>query len=245
MSEDPGRATMNARFAIAVESELTVADLFAALGAAFREPSPALLERLEAIAARANLFPEPFRDDVRALWREAEAAGLTTLREAHAERFGHIPQSDAAPYETLYGPGEVFQQTAVLSDIAGFYGAFGVSVADERIERLDHIALELEFVGLLLHRTTCAPNDETCDIALAASRSFLTDHLGRWAPLFFRGLQTGGGFYAVAAALGERLLAWECERVGVTPVLVPDWPSGPPRLGELEGCATDSEEEGA
>jgi TorA maturation chaperone TorD len=207
---------MSARFRLAVESELAVAELFAALGASFLEPQPLLLERLRALAARSSLLPAPFADESVALWHAAEQAGIDALRTVHERHFGHIPQAGAAPYETLHAATEVFQQSAILADIAGFYRAFGVDVCGEQPERVDHVALELEFVGLLIHRTVTAPDDEAYDVTLHARRSFLNDHISRFAPMFFAGLAGGDDFHACAARLAGRLLAWEAERVGAS-----------------------------
>jgi nitrate reductase assembly molybdenum cofactor insertion protein NarJ len=91
------------------------------------------------------------------------------------------------PYETEIGVPNEFSQSQELSDIAGFYRAFGFQVGGTVRERPDYLATELEFLGLLALKQAYAAqqgnleHEQLC--SLAQSR-FLEDHLGRWISLF-------------------------------------------------------------
>jgi putative dimethyl sulfoxide reductase chaperone len=201
-----------------VDAEVAIADLFVALGAAFLEPGPDLLARLRAAADEADVLPDDLADRTRRLAATAETLGLDALRESFVAQFGHVAMSDAPAYETLYAGAEVFAQAATLADVAGFYRAFGVEPSDGLHEAPDHVSLELEFVGLLVLRAAIAPTAEARETTLSACRSFLNEHLGRWAPLFFERVKRGGGFLSDAAALADRLVALQCARCGATPL---------------------------
>jgi DMSO reductase family type II enzyme chaperone len=76
-------------------------------------------------------------------------------------------------------------RTFEMADVAGFYKAFGVEVGSSG-PRPDHITAELEFMNLLAVKEGIALQEEGgrehAEICRNASRAFLRDHLGRWAP---------------------------------------------------------------
>src|SRR3989304_3385529 len=74
---------------------------------------------------------------------------LDALQTQYRQIFGHTISQECPPYETEYGSAHVFQQAQRLSDIAGFYRAFGIEVSARAKERLDHIAVELAFMSFL------------------------------------------------------------------------------------------------
>jgi TorA maturation chaperone TorD len=93
-----------------------------------------------------------------------------------------------------------------MADVSGFFRAFGVE-ASPACERVDHISAELEFMHLLavkeavsLHEEGAGEHSEVCR---DAARSFMRDHLGRWAPHFGESLveQNADPVYAAAGRL--------------------------------------------
>ena len=204
------------------------------LAASLAYPTPEALARIAdalpaAAAARRRLTPA----SARALDRLI--AALDVLPPDEAERayvrvFGHAGTPAAVPYEAPYVTTNVFQETGVLADVAGFYRAFGV-VADR--ERPDHVALELEFAHLLCFKEGYARRHHgPAEAALCAEAqgAFLATHLGRWAATFFRRLRTSaaGTHYALVAELGEAFCAGEAARAGAAAIdrapRVPDVP---------------------
>jgi TorA maturation chaperone TorD len=79
---------------------------------------------------------------------EVDRASAWDLAQV-ARRLGHpVPESGVSPYETSHVKGDAFATSQLLADLAGFYRAFGVDLADRR-ERQDHVAVQLEFLALL------------------------------------------------------------------------------------------------
>ena len=184
---------------------------------------------------------------------------VDALRSEFSKVFGYTLQSDAPPYETLYGSGEyagantqlagaqVFEQSQTLGDIAGFYRAFGLEVSDQAKERVDYISIELEFMSFLAYKEAYAlisdggekEKAEKVEICRDAQRKFLSDHLGRWA-LFFTGRleeKAKDGFYLWLARLTGKFLAFEIKAIEAQPAQVAGLaPVAPEAEGLCEKC---------
>ncbi len=161
-------------------------------------------------AAVAVLGEPTLGQAVNALRKQTEGFGFERWQSEYATVFGHIIPQDCPPYQTHYGSAHVFMQAQELADIAAFYRAFGMEVRDG-VERVDHIAVELEFMGFLCFKEAYAVEHgheaEKVAIVREAQRRFLQEHLGRWAPAFCRLLRkkAGESFYG---ALAFVTLAW-------------------------------------
>lgn len=189
-----------------------------------------LLRRPYLDAVRAGSVTRGARaeDALAALGRTLSSLDLAAAESAYAMTFGHAGISHAVPYEAPYLTTNVFQETAALADVTGFYRAFGVEPSATRRERADHVALELEFMHLLTYKEGYALRNAGPDAAAVcagAQRSFLAAHLGRWGSLFFRRLGeiAEATHYGPLAVLGETFLAAEAAWAGARPV-----PAGPP-----------------
>ena len=113
---------------------------------------------------------------------------LESLRMGHHRAFDESSGARCAATEMdqLDGsPALEMTRTFEMADVAGFYKAFGVEADPEGL-RVDHVACELEFMNLLAVKEWIARQEEGdsehARICLDASRSFLRDHLERWAP---------------------------------------------------------------
>ena len=132
--------------------------------------------------------------------------------EAAYQRAFTLSYSEECPlYETAFSARHLFQQTSHLSDLSGFYTAFGVGAMQERP---DHIAVQFEFCYLLaLKEAQARELGQTDRVSLCrdAQRSFLRDHLARWAPLASRRIRVAAThpFYAVAGRLVGAVVAFE------------------------------------
>jgi DMSO reductase family type II enzyme chaperone len=153
-----------------------------------------------------------------------ELSGVSSeeLERQYGETFGHSLSRDCPPCETEFDAMHIFQQTHDLADIAGYYRAFGLEVAEKQGERLDHIGAELEFMGFLAYKEHYARENHGEDKALICEdtqRKFLKEHLGRWAPLFFKLLREKAprGFYRGIAAITAEFVAMEIGLLGVSP----------------------------
>jgi DMSO reductase family type II enzyme chaperone len=233
----------------AAEIALARAVLYRLLACAFREPDPgwepeweaarrgvsAALETLEASGERLPRLCDGF--DALSGPRKAEE-----LLVEHARVFGHTPRAGATPYETEWSEcaGEL-RQVHLLSDLAGFYRAFGLEREAASGERHDHLAVELAFLNFLCAKEAYAllhGAEEGAELVRAAQASFLREHLCRWATAFGRRLARSGidGFYARAQELLEAWLERELRRFELEPSALPE--ELPPTGTSLEDCCT-------
>jgi DMSO reductase family type II enzyme chaperone len=150
-------------------------------------------------------------------------AAFDRFRDAYIATFGHAARGGCPPNEIEYGDikADPLFQPHRLADLAAFYRAFGLEVADEAGERHDHICLELEFMCVLAAKEAYALEHQLDADQLAecrdAQKKFLREHLGRWAPAFTRrlaGATDEPTLRALAAFTGAFIEA-ECVRVGV------------------------------
>lgn len=142
----------------------------------------------------------------------------------HVRVFGLTPCRECSPYETDYHANEdPFFLSQQMADVAGFYRAFGVQPGGRRRERPDHIALELEFMALLLskQRLAAVRSDrqslEHVEVCRRAQQSFLRDHLAWWAPAFAQMLlrKAERGPFSLAASALSAFLPLERSRLEV------------------------------
>ncbi len=136
---------------------------------------------------------------------------------------------DANPiYETEYDRRRAMGKGNELSDIAGFYKAFGFELDNtlDGMEMLDHVGIELEFYSLMLMKEihlTEANNAEGVEIVGDARRKFLKAHLGRFVSAISRrpGV-TSSEFYNKVFTWSADLVSEECKRLNVE-VVPADW----------------------
>ena len=164
------------------------------------------------VATRAaGLLDEELEASVRELEAAVAVAGADSWEADYQRTFTLSYSEDCPIYETAFSARHLFQQTHQLADLAGFYSAFGVAACDDRA---DHIASELEFCYLLTVKEAEARakgDRDRAQICRRAQRSFLRDHLARWAPLVAGRTEVAGAgtpFAAAARALG-RFVAYE------------------------------------
>lgn len=88
-----------------------------------------------------------------------------------------------SPYESEHDAMKGIRKGQQLADILGFYQAFGFRSSERLKEFPDHIAVELEFMSLLLLKEVYArlhASQEQVDLCADAEKKFLQDHLGVW-----------------------------------------------------------------
>lgn len=115
------------------------------------------------------------------------------LSRAFRERTQDDPtlSPECPPYETQYGAGNIFAQTDELADVAAFYRACGLAAPAH--ERVDHLAVELEFMGFLALKEAYAlvsNESERARETREMARRFFAEHLDRWAESFLDRFET-------------------------------------------------------
>ncbi len=207
------------------ELALARAFLYRYLACAYEDPSPASWEWLNAEATRRALEradslalgPEPLP--------EFSTGPFEAYRDAHVAAFGHAARGPCPINEIEYGDlkADPLFQPHRLADLAAFYRAFGLEIAEDAGERHDHLCLELEFMCVLVCKEAWAlehhAEASTLHPGRDAQRQFLREHLGRWTPAFTHRLErlAADTPLAALARLTRRFLQAECARLGVTP----------------------------
>lgn len=185
----------------------------------------------------AELDPRPVLDQL---------PGSRHAHNAEYEKtFGLLVSSICPPYETEYiGSKFEFQRSNGLSDINGFYHAFGLAIADKHPERADHIVLELEFMAHLLELDRRAANDagelrkNHLQVCRDAQSRFLKEHLAWWVPAFAKllALESRSGFFAAAGVFLAALIPVERAVLKVDRQSRPLSASRPELPETCEGC---------
>ncbi|MCH7585825.1 MAG: molecular chaperone TorD family protein [Acidobacteria bacterium] len=221
------------------------AAIYTLLATGFAWPSPEKTRTLESIllpAVGSLDMPNPLAAAV-ATVDAATSGDLETLRSAHMSLFPPVTSSDVPGYETAYRGDGIFQQSAMLADIAGFYRAHGLRAGGCERERLDHITVEVEFMALLARKEVSAlqtQGPDEVEVCRQTAQSFLRDHLACWAPAFGRRAASISN-HRWYQALGELLAVWveaDAAAFGVAPVEVADdpLPQEPPDDGGCGPC---------
>lgn len=155
------------------------------------------------------------------LHEKAQTTGRPVRVTEFTRLFGHTSRGVVPPYETEYGAGGPFFQPQEMSDISGFYNAFGLAHDPARHERVDHICCELEFMCFLCAKQAYAikigdGGGETETVR--AQRIFLRDHLANFGRTFFVRVakESAGTWHDAAAQLGLAFLESECHRLNVS-----------------------------
>jgi DMSO reductase family type II enzyme chaperone len=144
---------------------------------------------------------------------------------AYLAAFGHAARGSCPLNEIEYGDikADPLFQPHRLADLAAFYRAFGLEVAEDAGERHDHICLELEFLCVLAAKEAYALEHQLDGDQLAqcrdAQKKFLREHLGRWTPAFARRLAaaTNEPTLRAMAEFTRAFIESECVRFGVNP----------------------------
>ncbi len=211
----------------------TLGPLFSSEGRQAISAAALLLEDqgLRAAANYLSNLPEPTQD---------------LITDTYDRLFGHTTRGRVCPYETEFGADHLFLQSQQLADIMGYFMAFGLLPKEDVGERVDHIAVQWEFMEFLSEKEAVASLRDDLDMleeTRKAYRSFLRDHLSRFGRAFARTLETEapGSLYEMLGRLCLSFLTEECQRLVI--------PLGPEllmlRTGSLDdapmACGSDSE----
>lgn len=163
-----------------------------------------------------------------------KAPALPLLKSCYDELFGHTSGGKVSPYETQYGSGHMFLQSKELADISGSFLAFGLQLDPYSGERVDHVAVEWEFLEFLCEKQAFAlsrPDPEMVEVTFRAYRLFMRDHIARFGRAFSLSLvrEKPDSFFGVLGKLAEGYITMECRRLGLPagPDFLPLRPDAP------------------
>ena len=199
---------------------------FLALG--FGYPEASLLSQLNELLPRLEASLDVLGDReslavVGAMGSMLEALTADDLQASYLQCFGHTISKECPPYETEYGQAHIFEKSQSLADIAGFYRAFGLDLAPDLNDRLDHVSVELEFMQFLCAKEAYAVArghpQEKLALCRDAQAKFLCEHLGGWAFGFARKLEkkAGHSVHGLAAGILASFLTGEMRAFGLEP----------------------------
>lgn len=166
------------------------------------------------------------------------------LAQGYRDTFGAATVAmDCPPYEMYFSGSHIWQQTQDLSDISGFYKAYGIEIEEDKSSgrRWDHIAVELEFLHFLTYKLAYAIENhggEEQESCLAAKKMFLNAHIGRWIHAFSKAVfkKSPEAFYRHVAKLANSFVHIEMKKLNVDAEEIDEYQGNEPDyMQRLEG----------
>lgn len=197
---------------------LVRADIYRLLTLTFSYPDSETFEALKSISGDTDISTVPIdcREQFKAFRDSAASLAAAEIEGEFSELF--MTRMFCPPYETSYEK-HGFSRPETLADISAFYKAFGFSISDGE-EMLDHIAVEMEYMSLLMLKETYGDEQGLSDMTAVcdcAKKKFLAEHLCRWVGIFCRTLKTKTtkDFYKNAADFAGKFIESEIKHYGI------------------------------
>lgn len=189
------------------------ADLCRFLAGCYYEPGPEFAEEklFDSMLAAALRIDPDLAERARRLGDAYAAEDTQTLLVDYTRLFLGPVQPLAQPYGSVWLSGETTLMQDSTMALVELYKQGGFEIDPEFRELPDHVAVELEFLYLLLFRQNRAhPSGDAGDAATAAAlqQKLLREHLGAWIGPFTAAMKAGAqtAFYRVLAELTERFV---------------------------------------
>lgn len=188
-------------------------DLCRFLSACYYEPAPVFAEEKlfdSIVTAAARLDPEltALAHDLREAF---EAQDLQTLLVDYTRLFLGPIDALAKPYGASWLSAPVAAEENPHLAVLALYDEGGQDIDDDFQELPDHIAVELEFLYLLVFTQNAArqaADEAVMAVSEQLQQRFLAEHLGAWIGPFASAVQQAAQtrFYQVLAGLTERFV---------------------------------------
>jgi putative dimethyl sulfoxide reductase chaperone len=191
-------------------------DLCRFLSACYYEPDPAFAEErlFDSILQAAQRLDPELGGSARQLGAAFAAQDLQTLLVDYTRLFLGPVQPLAKPYGSFWltGEGTVMQDSTL--ELQELYREAGFDIDEEFRELPDHVAVELEFLYLLIFKRNEARRAGHAEVIASwdlLHRTFLARHLGAWVGRFSAAVKSAAqtDFYRELAALTERFVRME------------------------------------
>jgi len=202
-----------------LERAMARADLCRFIAACYYQPGPEFAEErvFESMAGAASRLDPDLAAAARRLGEAFAAEGHEALLVEYTRLFLGPVDPVARPYGSVWlEPGGGLMQDSTRA-VEALYHQCDFEVAEDVHDLPDHIAVELEFLYLLLFRENEArlKNDAAAmQATLKLRERFLHGHLGRWVAPFTDAVRAGtqSAFYRELAGLTERFVMMEAAR---------------------------------
>ena len=197
------------------------ADLCRFLAACYYQPGSEFAEEhlfASMLAAASRVEPE-FAHRARRMGEAFAAEDSETLLVDYTRLFLGPVAPLAKPYGSVWQDGQqalLRESTMAVQDL---YEEGGFDIDEDFHDLPDHIAVELEFLYLLIFRETQATANgdlAAMTATTALRRRFLAEHVGAWIGPFTTAMHDGAetGFYRELAGLTARFVATEAAAAG-------------------------------
>ena len=193
--------------------QAALTDLARFLAGCYYEPETVFVEAglFDSMVEAASHVDAELESLARRLGPAFEQQPLQDLLVDYTRLFLGPVQALAQPYASVWLSGQNQLMQAPTLDVIALYDAAGFAIDAEFKELPDHVAVELEFLYLLLWRENeaRAAGDATALAAIESTkRAFLDEHLGRWLGPFVLAMHDGAQteFYETLAQLTERFV---------------------------------------
>ncbi len=194
-------------------------DLCRFLSACYCEPTADFADEhlFDSMLAAASAIHPDLAESARKLGAAFVAQDLEMLLVDYAALFIGPAQPRAMPYASFWLTDDQSMRHEATMAVLDFYERGGFDVSDDVHELPDHIAVELEFLYLLIFAQNQAQPGGAAEDAAAARalhRRFASEHMGAWIGLFAVAVGSGAetAFYRELAALTERFVRLEAAR---------------------------------
>ncbi len=193
-------------------------DLCRFLAACYCEPSTDFSEErlFDSMLAAATALDPDLAESARKLGAEFVAQDMQTLLVDYTALFIGPAQPRAMPYASFWLTDDQSMRHEATMAVQDFYEQGGFDVSEEIHELPDHVAVELEFLYLLIfaqNQAQLGGNTDELSAAKALHRRFAVEHLGAWVGRFADAVKAGAetAFYRELAELTRRFVQMEAD----------------------------------
>lgn len=191
-------------------------DLCRYLAACYYEPSTDFSEEhlFDSMLAAAMVIDPALAESARKLGELFVAEEMQTLLIDYTALFIGPSQPKAMPYASFWLTADQSMRHEATMSVLDFYEQGGFDVSEDFHELPDHVAVELEFLYLLIYRQNQAQANHDQEVLLAAGalhRRFVVEHLGSWIGSFAAAVNSCActAFYKELASFTGRFLDLE------------------------------------
>lgn len=191
------------------------ADLCRFLSACYYEPTEEFAEEkmFDSMLTAAQRGHPELVEQVRKLGQAFAEHELQTLMVDYARLFLGPTRALTQPYESSWRNSSSQSDEDPHLALLEMYAQGALDIDAQFMELPDHVAVELEFLYLLIFASKQAREAgqlDECAAAQALQARFLVEHLGVWIPAFSAAVADAAEtpFYRELAVLTEQLVAW-------------------------------------